>query len=111
MEATADEYIFGDYSYGPDSMPYGYYDAVTAMAFVGPTPGTDNHKDHELWGDDDVIYGGDASFTDPTTRSAYSQHVFAGDGDDEVHLGHAWYGTAAYGQLGDDTVWQADNVY
>jgi hypothetical protein len=49
-----------------------------------------HHRDKERWGDDDKIYGGMGDNTK-------DQLIWAGDGDDIVHMGHKWLNTKTYG--------------
>ena len=71
---TGNEYLFGDYKYGEDAL------------------------DKDLWGDDDIIYGG---YGDQENR----QTIYGGDGSDEIHVGYAWRHAKTYGQTGDDTIY------
>lgn len=55
-----DEYLFGDFKYGGDAL------------------------DKDLWGDADIIYGGDNDQDD-------DQYIYGGDGDDTIYQGNSWY--------------------
>ena len=59
--------------------------------------------DHDLWGDDDKMYGG---LGDGSKRQAF----FAGDGDDFIYMGDTWNLGRAYGYTGDDTIYLGDNI-
>ena len=59
--------------------------------------------DHDLWGDDDKMYGG---VGDGTKRQAF----FAGDGDDLIVMGDNWAYGRAYGYTGDDTIYLGDGI-
>ena len=71
---TGHEYIFGDYKYGEDAL------------------------DEDLWGDADIIYGGQGDRTK-------NQKIYGGDGDDELHPGSAWKTSRVYGEGGDDRIY------
>jgi hypothetical protein len=73
MQNTEDEqYLFGDYKYGEDAL------------------------DKDLWGDDDLIYGGNAS---AGTEKAWR---YGGDGADSIHTGEGWAENISLGGNGDD---------
>ena len=59
--SAANEYIYGDFKYGVGAL------------------------DADIWGDSDVIYGGNA-----TPGLATTQKISAGDGDDKVTVGDGW---------------------
>ena len=67
--AAGNEYIFGDYKYGADNL------------------------DKDLWGDADIIYGGNGAYNGDTLN----QKIYGGDGDDIIHQGEDWIFGAVYG--------------
>ena len=76
---TGDVHIYGDYKYGEDAL------------------------DKDLWGDDDVIYGG-------YDNEAYGLTIKAGDGDDIVHTGYKWDTANVHGQNGNDTIYLPQGI-
>jgi Ca2+-binding RTX toxin-like protein len=70
---NSDEYIYGDYKYGEDAL------------------------DKDLWGDDDVIIGGNGN-------ASKTQKIHGGDGDDQIRGGSQWKESYLYGENGDDTI-------
>jgi len=66
------EYLFGDFKYGEDAL------------------------DKDLWGDDDLMYGGYGAGT-------ATQNMYGGDGADYIVSGHNWTNTKVEGGNGDDT--------
>jgi hypothetical protein len=66
------EFLYGDFKYGEDAL------------------------DKDLWGDDDLIYGGYGAGT-------AEQKIYAGDGADYISTGHNWTVTYVEGGNGDDT--------
>ena len=87
--ADMDLHIWGDWAYGPDDDPYNPALQYGVMS--------DPNKDHDLWGDDDKLYGGKGV----GSKSAY---YWAGDGDDLIVMGDNWLNGKAYGMSGDDTI-------
>ena len=75
------EYLFGDYKYGTDAL------------------------DKDLHGDDDIIYGGFGR-----NAQGARQHIYGGDGNDELHGGYSWGHQKIYGQNGDDTIYAPQEV-
>ena len=85
---TTDQYLFGDYGYGPTGMEY-----APDMQY-----GSDiEHRMNELWGDDDIIHGGNGDGTK-------KQYMFGGDGEDELHFGYSWAATYGFGHDGNDKI-------
>ena len=68
---SGDVYIYGDYKYGADAL------------------------DKDLWGDDDIIYGGNED------TNSYDIEISAGDGDDIIHTGNGWVYGYIRGQNGE----------
>ena len=65
------EYLFGDFKYGLDAL------------------------DKDLWGDDDLIYGGYGD-------GAANQRMYGGDGADYISAGHNWAESYTEGGNGND---------
>jgi len=70
--AAGNEYLFGDFKYGTDNL------------------------DKDLWGDDDIIYGGN-------DEGSYNGYRYGGDGDDIIWTGDGWKESKSYGGNDDDT--------
>ena len=86
--------IWGDYAYGFEG------DEYNADTQYG---GRAQHRADELWGDDDIIYGGDGEGT-------ANQMIWAGDGDDTIFMGDTWNEGSAYGGDGNDVIYSGDNI-
>ena len=96
---VADEYIWGDWAYGPE----GDANDIATTLLETDQYGNDeaHHRDKERWGDDDKIYGGKGD-------NSKTQVIWAGDGDDLVRMGYKWMNPKAYGQEGNDTIYTSD---
>lgn len=94
----ANEFVFGDYGYGPAGNEYG----ADFQAFGKERSDRVTHKDHELWGDDDVVIGGVGS-------AGYNAYYFLGDGDDTLTMGENFDNIYGAGGEGNDTVYQNKN--
>ena len=82
-----DEYVFGDYGYGPVGDEYD----EDYQSFVQERTNLPVHNDHELWGDDDIVIGG-------VDDGDYDAYYFLGDGDDILYWGEGFDDT--YGEGG-----------
>ena len=71
VNKETEQYLFGDYKYGDDAL------------------------DKDLWGDDDLIYGGDAEMSGKAWR-------YGGDGADSIWTGKNWAEMRSYGGNGAD---------
>lgn len=74
-----DEYLFGDFKYGSDSL------------------------DKDLWGDDDRIYGRNIFCTGEECDRNGTQRLYGGDGDDYLKPGNNWTLSRSFGENGNDT--------
>ena len=79
-KGTKNEYLYGDYKYGD-----------------GTGANFDSELEDQLWGDDDIIHGGEGG-------DAANQFIFGGDGDDEIYSGDGWLQHYIEGNDGEDLI-------